>query len=531
MPTGVPHGEWVWPRGWESQDKPTSSVAGAPSVAATEGMGTPTGVVGSAHQAMVDPTGLVTPWPGAWSLDWWVGADDRWHLPSRDGGVRQRVVDASPVIETAMRIPGGDAIQRAYAVAGRHDLVVVEIENRSSVPFAVALAVRPYNPEGLVAIERISLQDRTVLVNGEPALLLPKRPPAVAGSTGQGGDCVHVVTSGRAGSDLVPVACSSGLGQAAFVFPLAHTATLRVAIPLDQPRRPQRRRSSGPQDEMPIIEGPLPSGAEVARGWAAQTRRGLRLDLPEGTLAEAVETNRKYLLLGQHDARSGRVEQGDRSTWVRDLADKAVALDQYGFHREAADVISHLRSPRRFAGLLGQRLDRGSRDAVSFALAEHGRLTGDLDNIDVSAVDSVSEAGGRALERIQLMVEAASETYTWPGALRFGEGPSQARFQFLTLVRNLLVCEVQGGLALLSSIPAHWRGQPLEVHDAPTHSGHLSFALRWHGPRPALLWELSPHSAVSQTRFTAPGLDPGWSSTELRGEALLESVEDEAERR
>jgi hypothetical protein len=66
-------------------------------------------------------------------------------------------------------------------------------------------------------------------------------------------------------------------------------------------------------------------------------------------------------------------------------------------------------------------------------------------------------------------------------------------------------------------------GQNLEVHDAPTHHGLLSFAVRWHGDRPALLWDLRPHAgrAPSAVRLTAPGLDPSWSTTEAKGEALL----------
>ena len=53
-----------------------------------------------------------------------------------------------------MTIPGGDAIQRVYAVAD-DDLVIVEIENASPAPFVAAFGVRPYNPEGLAVIERI----------------------------------------------------------------------------------------------------------------------------------------------------------------------------------------------------------------------------------------------------------------------------------------------------------------------------------------------------------------------------------------
>ena len=70
-----------------------------------------------------------------------------------------------------MRIPSGEAVHRAYSIVGGptndDDLVIVEVENRSRVPFALALAVRPYNPEGLAPIERIEVHDgTTVTVDG-----------------------------------------------------------------------------------------------------------------------------------------------------------------------------------------------------------------------------------------------------------------------------------------------------------------------------------------------------------------------------
>jgi hypothetical protein len=70
-------------------------------------------------------------------------------------------------------------------------------------------------------------------------------------------------------------------------------------------------------------------------------------------------------------------------------------------------------------------------------------------------------------------------------------------------------------------LPEGWAGQPIEVHDAPTPYGRLSFAVRWHGDRPALLWELDRYPNRPVPRLTAPGLDASWSSTEPRGEALL----------
>src|SRR5438270_780546 len=138
----------------------------------------------------------------------------------------------------------------------------------------------------------------------------------------------------------------------------------------------------------------------------------------------------------------------------------------------------------------------------------------------------------RALDRLRWLLSAATSTYTWPEAIHpqlgggcMGDGHhGWAAADFLSLVRNLLVREVDAGLAILSMLPDEWVGQPLEVHEAPTHHGRLSFAVRWHGERPALLWELQPHAGAATVRLTAPGLDPGWSTGDLRGEVLLSPV-------
>ena len=77
-------------------------------------------------------------------------------------------------------------------------------------------------------------------------------------------------------------------------------------------------------------------------------------------------------------------------------------------------------------------------------------------------------------------------------------------------------------LRLAAHWPAAWLGQPVEVHDVPTRIGKVSWAVRWHGERPALLWDVVPHRpADSALTVTAPGLDPAFAATGWRGETLL----------
>jgi hypothetical protein len=718
--------DWVWPYWLERQLDPTSPAftprGHLPFLTnVTARNWTLVGNVASPWEAIVDPRGLVTTWFDGWSLDWWIGAEDGWHVPSREprSRVRQRLIGASPVVETSVRVPGGFAVHRAYAClagpAGRDEseIVVVEVENRSPVPFAVALAVRPYNPEGLAVIERIGLHEgTTVTVDGRVAMLLPKRPAQVAASTFHAGDSALTVLADGAKPGNIPsdLRDEAGMAQAAFVYPLPHTATLRVALPMVPPRRTRRSSLTRRRvEQAPSFPPVIPSAEQVARGWAAQTRQGMQLVLPDPKLQEAVDANRRFLL-ALHDGPD--ITPGPSTYhrfWFRDAAFLLAALDRYGFSSQVAEVLRSYPERQRVDGFfLSQPHEWDSNGCAMWSIAEHWRLTRDMELVEsmlpslakgvqwverkrrtkrrrgpelhgllpagvsaehlgpfdyfywddfwctagmrsaaelvaaagqpeaaaamrrhadslwsdiaaslglvarrlgtdvipagptrrvdagvigslvaceplgllpptdhriVATLDAVRDrfslgdaffqaishtglgtyltmqvaavelAGGdrRALDRLSWLMSAATPTWTWPEAIHpqleggcMGDGHhGWAAADFLSFVRNLLVREVHGRdvhgrgseLALCSMLPDDWLGQGFEVHDAPTHFGTMSYAVRWHGARPALLWELAPHADVDAVRLTAPGLDPAWSTTELTGETLLAAPE------
>lgn len=435
------------------------------------------GTLDGPSQAIVDPRGLVTPMPGGWSVDWWIGAADRWHFPSREVAVRQRLVDDTPVVETAMRVPGGDVVHRAYAArSGDHELVVLELENESSVPVALALAVRPYGIEGLSTIKRIELDGTLVSVDGRPAVVFPRPPNRTAGSSLASSDVATLVVAGDDDDAFRPVRDDGGTASAAFVFALPHRTTLRVAMPLDttvgRGGKPHGLQSAMARAALTVS---LPTARQVANGWGTHGQRGMRVVLPDARLQSCVEANRRHLLV-LHNAIDRKLDD----TTVAMLR----ALELYGYANEVAE-----------------------------ALESYGAK-------ELRPAPAEADPGGQqALAQLVRLLDTATATWTWP------DGHSGAvAAELLTLVRELLVREVDGGLALYRAMPADWVGLPVEVHDAPTRVGRLSYAVRWHGERPALLWELAPTPGAGTVTMSAPGLDPAWSSTELAGEALLAPV-------
>ena len=186
--------------------------------------GTTVGALGSPHQVHVDARGRVAPHDHDWSLDWWVGADDHWHIPAREPTVRQSLVDAAPVTRTALRVPHGDAVQHVYGVGGPGDPVVIEVTNESPAPFVLALVIS--------GAHRVEVDGTTVAVDGHPTLWLTRPPSRWAASTDNTTQA-QVRAGDARGGPFVPQRDRHGRLEVALLHPVAHRTRLRSALRLD----------------------------------------------------------------------------------------------------------------------------------------------------------------------------------------------------------------------------------------------------------------------------------------------------------
>jgi hypothetical protein len=380
-----------------------------------------TGVVGGPCRAEVTPWGDVAPWRGDGTLRWFVAADDRWHDPAKESTVRQRRLAGTPVVETRLRVPDGDAVQRVWAAPDRGGVTVVDVGNDSPLPFAVAFS-------GLS--------------------VLTDRPPAD-----------------------VPVR-GIALPDDAFVMPVGHHSSIRVGVPHD-PRRWSGR-------SLALLRSDPDA---VVRGWTRAVGRAGRLDLPDEALAHEVVAARADLLLrGPVSATADPagflldvaelVRLGEPpADWLPGIVEPVAAIARAG----EADVDAALRAARRVAV--------GAADAVAVA---------DLDRLRTTRP-------GAARQPIASFSEIA-------------RGASAGRF-----VHDVERRLAAGGDLLPIGIPTAWLGADFEVHGLPTgDASSVSYAVRWHGPRPAVLWEQHGDPIT----LTAAAVDPVWSSGARAGEAL-----------
>lgn len=431
------------------------------------GRSTLIGSLGSDHRAAVTPSGSVFGLGRGWTIEWRVGVESVILDPATTSGVRQRLVESSPVVETRVRVPSGDVVARAYAASAGADAVLVEWENEATVPVALIISLRPYDPTGWQAVGHVEVDGDLLLVDGRPAVRLQREPAAVLAGSASSGDVLLDIDSAMSRAldsspKVTSARCSEGRAHMTVVLPVPHKTKLRVALSLDGERL-------DPPDRWP-------EPAQVVNAWNSHASRGLRVELPEGSLSQAIEANRRYLMLREDEPRGW--------TWRASV--------------------------------------RRQRAELNRALAEWGLLPGR---------PKASTRSAQPLADLIDHVEQSGPTFAWSegdGRRSKSEQGAEGVSALLLLARQVLIDDSDSGLVLLPEMPAEWWGQPIEVHDAPTRHGTVSFAVRWHGSRPALLWDRDGRDGIE---VVAPVLDPSFRSTAARGEALLRSVDDERDGR
>lgn len=157
--------DWVWPYWIERQFDPRS-VSFIPRAFSVTHVNlshrnwTAIGYPDSEELPIVDPRGLLTPLYDGWSLDAWLIADDgRRLLPSRSVDCHQQLhLQPGSRVTTATAGDGLALVANAWVEIEAGALVCrLRLEASGDSDGWLVLALRPYNPEGISFIHRVSL--------------------------------------------------------------------------------------------------------------------------------------------------------------------------------------------------------------------------------------------------------------------------------------------------------------------------------------------------------------------------------------
>ena len=271
-------------------------------------------------------------------------------------------------------------------------------------PVALALAVRPYTPEGLSVIERIDLHDgTTVTVDGQVALLLPQAAAAVAASTFHDGDSAPS-SSPATRASAGPARYDRRPGPGGVRLPAGARRHAAGGHPA---------RGRGPAPPPVAASGvaePATRGAAAGRG-GGQGLAGRRATGACGWCCPTTAWPRRWTPTAASCCCCTTATRSPRPAtyhrfWFRDAAYLLGALDRYGYHDEVAQVLASYPGRQHGRRLLLQPAPRVGRQRRRPGRpgAEHWRLTHDAALAEGMVA---ADRQGRAVDRAQAAAGAA----------------------------------------------------------------------------------------------------------------------------
>ncbi len=437
--------------------------------------------------ATVDDRGLVSTLDDRFSLDWWIRTGSGWAYPSRTRKLRQ-TVGVVPIVETSFPVDGGSVVASTYVVqTSQGPVIAIDYLNDSRTPVALALAVRPIDGDGLGIIEHIKVYDNTVSVDGGVVLRADRSPSAAVAVADFASLPPAVENAAAESSD--EAASTEGTAQAALIFPMLEGVALRVIFGADTP----------------LPEVPRRTGVE--NGWLAHLDQFLQVEVEGETVGDDLALAVRRL---QTSVRGGRVvrTRADLDSWSRsdDLC-VADALLEAGDVHAATEIVLDALDPDKL--LAATKLERERSLDGFLRLWQHTRRP----HILAAARESLEIPPKVLVGAVPSPVLSQSQAWSTISACAVLE------------TRAAFVVENDQELHLLAGFDQAWRGRSIDVRNARTAFGRLSYSLRWHGERPALLWDLDIDADAMDfpepAAIMAPMLDPRWRTQDQAGEALL----------
>ncbi|MBI1389310.1 MAG: hypothetical protein GC154_12775 [bacterium] len=233
--------DWVWPY-WVSRQFDPGDVSFIPRafsithVNLTHRNWTAVGIPGCGAYPIIDPAGLTTPLFDGWSIDAWVipgsGAD---LIPPHEKEAAQRMIaDGERMAVETIHHKQSTRLNRTVWVEPSSDSAAcrIRIGARSDHGGWLAVALRPYNPEGVSFIHDAAPLDdgRGWTVNQTQRVELSHTPHRVAASNYENGDVYHHLFDEHQPKETH---CRVGLATAAALYALNKDEDVQIDATID----------------------------------------------------------------------------------------------------------------------------------------------------------------------------------------------------------------------------------------------------------------------------------------------------------
>lgn len=540
------------------------------------------GILGAGNPISVTPFGGIHWLDRKMKVSWAIGADDRWHFAEQETTIRQNLSAKKISPETRVRVPGGDIEQCVDVIpVGSGSATMVEFENTTPVPVALALILMNFDEltvEGplvksgssqvMLASKPVALTcSAKTLVDLQKALEETAAKPSNAGEIINDKGHTAVIFPLPHGTKLRlllnndevdelpnPKGCPEfseiakgwerhlDMGMQVIlpdnrILEAAIASRRHLLIGSGQPLKSEFWSRESSSNVAPICANalirwghrhagrkilleqagatdPLLFGTRIPTSillniWAWQSYFSYE---PEDKTANILAPWIKEVTLSLLESIPGKRRRKGKNYALElsTLESAAMILRCAGETELSEEIDFQARSLRESMGNMSYMdplLDAITRDKMTFEGYQ-------------KAFASHHQYSARGIGVGELLAQVDS-TGSFPKGTRTQDPLSSSLYLLAlreALVTQRIDLETDNGIALLEAFDKNWIGAQIEVERAPIKGGEIGFAIRWHGAAPALLWEAQTEKAFT---MALPALDGDWSTSELKGEALL----------
>lgn len=444
------------------------------------------------------------------SIGWSVRPGDKWRALGSEAATRQHWIGGGAIPETELTWNGGGVKVHTYAIAAAigstcDAWIISEATNQGDDPIAVAIDVS--DPGIDVAFERPP--------SAESVAERANTWPLIRGASIR----IAVPLGGLAGPVTFP-AGAPGLADAVSGWETHATHAAQATLPdLASTATFERALAALRTVELSVwLSACTPLDQMLA--LAALAACGVRLNDPEDLLRilgedmdDSPEEAMAWLDLF---ARAAMV-----NSWTE--LPETIAMRLARTLRVVGEATGALRP-----GLLPRLLGRSTHEEATFHDGSGWALlalAAVLDRMDQPDAATVARASAELispsdLPPADLLLQEAHHVDAADGFGEPGTFDAAAAAKICRLMADVVwSVDTDSVITAYPSPPDRWLGQGVEAYRFPTHDGALSAAIRFHGTRPALLWERADTTDVASALRC--GFDPAWSSTTGSGDALL----------
>ncbi len=337
--------DWIWPYWVNRQFDPvdTSFIPRAFSIThvnLTHRNWVAVGIPDCTELPIVDPRGLVTPFFDSWSVDSWILGDDGGNLiPAHLNSVTQYqdIEHDSLKVITKSDVNGMQLHSEVEVIIAEGDpLLRISITGSSTKEGWLAIALRPFNPEGISFIHTISgLENRNGWnVDTDQDVYLHSAPDRYVFSRYKDGDVFQRIPNEIGDNHIT---CNIGMASAAALYKLSTGADCNVEVHV-------------PLSDNKSLDKTYPANKSLTDIWKTTLKDSTQLDIPNEKVKCLYDNALRTILLHSPDTEVFAGPYTYKRFWFRDAAFILSAILNTGLIDKAEHVINNFPAYQKSSG-------------------------------------------------------------------------------------------------------------------------------------------------------------------------------------